>query len=281
MDYGARWYDASIGRWGQVEPLAEKMPSWSTYTYSFNNAVKFIDREGLYPEPILIYDASLGLNGGYRFTRSAAHLLSLVSGLPEYLIANRTIVQKRAIGQYRPFYNVKKTGGGGITLGNGGYFNITYTENYFSDDPKSYDGFGYGQNIYEWLEISSHEVMHIRQNIGHGNFFNYIKEFIFQYTFFGSHDGAPYENVADKGTESFIDFNTYVNKNFGNNSLIDLFKSDKAQSEKVNQIDKWWNAFTKDQSKNKKEQLNSLLNNFSNLNSGDTFNWNGENWVKQ
>ena len=44
--FGARYYDARIGRWGQIEPLLENYLSFTAYNFCLNNPIKIFDING-------------------------------------------------------------------------------------------------------------------------------------------------------------------------------------------------------------------------------------------
>ena len=50
-DYGARQYDAALGRWFAVDPLVDFFYELSPYIYCLNNPIKYIDKDGKAPGP--------------------------------------------------------------------------------------------------------------------------------------------------------------------------------------------------------------------------------------
>jgi len=63
--FGARYYDARIGRWGQVEPLLDKYPQYNPYNYSKDNPLTIKDVDGRDIIPVFFPDykpESKGIN---------------------------------------------------------------------------------------------------------------------------------------------------------------------------------------------------------------------------
>ena len=51
-DYGARFYDAAVARWGSVDIISVFYPSTSSYAYVENNPIGYKDIEGNYKFPV-------------------------------------------------------------------------------------------------------------------------------------------------------------------------------------------------------------------------------------
>ncbi|WP_228457756.1 polymorphic toxin type 8 domain-containing protein [Chryseobacterium sp. C3] len=81
-DFEARIYWQDLPRMGQMDPLAEKMPSWSPYAYGFNNPIRFVDPDG--NEPIDTVEDCCSEKSNFQLQRSdaddAAALVEMIGG---------------------------------------------------------------------------------------------------------------------------------------------------------------------------------------------------------
>ena len=260
--YGARYYEPRLSLWMSCDPMQEKYPSISAYTYTNGNPIVFVDIMGLYPKHLLqLHKTSWWKSDYYTFTPVAVHLLSLVSGVNKNNIA-KAKVYERSVSHPYPWYG--RESHGGITLPESNGYAITFTNNLFDDKDL-------GQNYYEWLNIASHEVGHIN-HVDESNKFadanyqtsleasmyskdpviisksanrigSYLTKFAYSYIESGGHDSSPLEKQAEKGSIAFDKFYKFVNHKYGAGSLEKLIKLDKTDKYKINQINIWWKDY--------------------------------------
>jgi len=62
-DYGARNYQANLGRFMSMDPLTEKYNFQSPYVYAVNNPIYFVDKDGMAPEDFIILINKKGAGG--------------------------------------------------------------------------------------------------------------------------------------------------------------------------------------------------------------------------
>ncbi|NQD72836.1 RHS repeat-associated core domain-containing protein, partial [Sphingobacterium shayense] len=75
LDYGARFYNAEIGRWSVIDPLGEMFEDGSLYNYGLNNPLLMVDPTGLLTDTTYVGQSIAPVDVTARKPNRAPHLV--------------------------------------------------------------------------------------------------------------------------------------------------------------------------------------------------------------
>jgi RHS repeat-associated protein len=107
--YGARYYNPRLSIWYGVDPLAEKFPSWSPYTYTFDNPITLIDPDGRAPMPPDIITKVLSVNnktyssGTQYYSRNVSMTMTVLIYNPEHLDLSKSGFKSQGVIDWKEF----------------------------------------------------------------------------------------------------------------------------------------------------------------------------------
>ncbi len=111
-DFGARIYDARVGRFLSVDPLTNKQASWSPYVAFNNNPILNIDNDGNYSVAVhynITYNTLIQLGYSKAIADNIAHHASVFADHPEQVVLNIDNALHGSNNSYRPSLNYSKT----------------------------------------------------------------------------------------------------------------------------------------------------------------------------
>lgn len=106
-DYGARHYDAALGRWHVVDPMVEEYYGLSPYNYCLNNPFRLIDFNGMWPgEPLLQpfgryqYGSNVALNSFKFIHNTVAAVVNTPINIINQLADETQYIYNSGVGSY-------------------------------------------------------------------------------------------------------------------------------------------------------------------------------------